>query len=187
MHQKCVNQRQNSQNGPKKRVLYANLLIRRSKKLVKPRVQSTFLSTLEWLGEWNYPKEPLTPGNYLEHKGCCSLRSINSRWGALDAVAPDDSWWLHLFTSFWWLYVSIFNLIFLMIASIHIFVFLLLLLDIYSITNQCFLYTCAAFNLKWITDHPQAKIPLLNKSKVPKGPMLVPFFRAAKVRCMPLC
>ena len=71
----------------------------------RPRVQSTFLSTLEWLAEWNYPKEPLTPGNYLEHKGCCSLRSISSRWGALDAVAPDDSWWLHLFTSFWWLHL----------------------------------------------------------------------------------
>ena len=83
--------------------------------------------------------------------------------------------------------ISMFNLILLMIASIHVFAFLLLLLDIYSITNQCFLYTCAAFNLKWITDHPQAKIPLLNKSKAPKGPMLVPFLRAAKNRCIPLC
>ena len=81
--------------------------------------------------------------------------------------------------------VSIFNLIFLMIASLLIFAFLLLL-DIYSIINQCFLYSCAAFSLNWITDHLQANIPLLKKSKAPKGPM-VAFFRAAKDRCMPQC
>ena len=40
--------------------------------------------------------------------------------------------------------------------------------------------------LQWITDHPQANIPLLKKSKAAKGPM-VAFFRAAKDRCMPQC